>query len=102
MTEKSFKERHIKHESSFRVDDPKNSTSLSKKVLELQRKHILFDIKWEILQNSKSYRAGAEECRLCINEIYYILTSPADSILNSRNEFFNKCRHKNKFKLSSK
>ena len=100
LTEKPFKERFIKHESSFRVHDPRNATSLSKKILELQRKHILFEVEWEILQKSKSYSAGAQECRLCINEIYHILT--ADNILNSRNEFFNKCRHKNKFKLSSK
>ena len=101
LTEKTFIERYRKHTSSFRVHDPRNATSLSKKVLELQRKHVLFDIKWKILEKSKSYSAGSEECRLCISEIYHILYSPADSLLNSRNELFNQCRHKAKFKLKN-
>ena len=43
LTEKTFIDRYRKHTSSFRVHDPRNATSLSKKVLELQRKHVLFD-----------------------------------------------------------
>ena len=43
LSEQKFIERYQKHASSFRIHDPRNSTSLSKAVLELQRKHILFD-----------------------------------------------------------
>ena len=88
------------HYSSFKVHDPRNSTSLSKKVKELQRKNTLFEINWKILQKSKSYTAGSEECRLCVAEIYFILFS-ADTLLNSRSAFLNKCRHNIKFKLSN-
>ena len=42
LTEKTFLERYQKHQSSFRIHDPRNSSTLSKKVLELQRKQILF------------------------------------------------------------
>ena len=101
LTEKPLIQRIQQHESSFRVHDPRNSTSLSKKVLNLQRSHILFDVSWKILQKSKSYTSGGQECRLCLLEIYFILFTPADGKLNSRTEFFDKCRHKNKFKLSS-
>ena len=99
LSEHSFIQRYSKHLSSFRIHDPRNSTSLSKKVLELQRKHILFDISWKILQSASPYKSGSSECRLCISEIFYILFHPADATLNSRQEFSNKCRHQNKFKL---
>ena len=99
LSEKSFLDRYSKHLSSFRIHDPRNSTSLSKKVLELQRKHILFDVNWKIMQTASPYKAGSSECRLCITEIFYILFHPAEATLNSRQELTNKCRHQNKFKL---
>ena len=52
LTEQTFHERHTKHLSSFTVHDRRNSTSLSKKMLELQTKHILFDIEWKILEKT--------------------------------------------------
>ena len=99
LTEGTFLDRFRKHQSSFRVNDPRNSTSLSKKVLELKRKHTPFNINWKILQISGAYKPGGNDCRLCLEEIYYIIFHPAESTLNSRQEFLNKCRHKAKFKL---
>ena len=99
LTEKPFIERYSQHQSSFRVHDPRNFTTLSKKVLEIQRKHTLFEIEWIILEVSKSYTPGAEDCRLCLAEIYHILFFPAEASLNSRQEFLSKCRHKNKYQL---
>ena len=101
LTDNPFIQRFQKHLSSFRVHDPRNSTSLSKLVLELQRKHTLFDISWKILQTARSYRAGSPHCRLCNTEIYFILFHSADATLNSRQELTNKCRHQNKFKLNN-
>ena len=85
--------------SSFEIHDPRNSTSLSKKILELQRKHIYFDIDWKIFEKATPYSGGQSECCLCVKEIYHILFEPAGSTLNNRQEFTNKCRHQNKFKL---
>ena len=99
LTEKSFKERYRKHLSSFTVHDPRNSTTLSKNILELQRKHVYFEIDWKIIERAKPYNAGDEECRLCIKEIYHILFNQSGETLNSRQEFTNKCRHQNKFRL---
>ena len=93
LTEGKFSDRYSKHLSSFEVKDPRNSTSLSKKVGELNRKHILFDIEWKIIQEASPYNAGSLECRLFILEIYHILFRPAATSLNSRNELTNKCRH---------
>ena len=101
LTEKPLIQRIQQHNSSFRVHDPRNSTTLSKKVLNLQRNHTLFDVSWKILEKSESYTSGGQECRLGLLEVYFILFTPAEGKLNSRTEFFNKCRHKNKFKLSS-
>ena len=101
LTASPFIQRFQKHVSSFRVHDPRNSTSLSKLVLDLQRKHILFDISWEILQTARPYKAGSPQCRLCNSEVYFILYHPAEATLNSRQELTNKCRHQNKFKLNN-
>ena len=98
---KTFHERYTQHLSSFTVHDSRNSTTLSKKVKELHRKHILFDIEWKMLEKASPYKAGCEECRLCLAEIHQILFNPSDCTLNSRNELTNKCRHQNKFKLSN-
>ena len=97
----SFITRFQKHSSSFRIHDPRNSTTLSKKVLELQRNHILFDITWKILQVASPYRVCSRQYSLCSLEIYYILYQPSEASLNSRQEIANKCRHQNKFKLSN-
>ena len=99
LTGKSFKERYSKHISSFTVQDPRNSTSLSKKISELTRKHIFYDIKWEIIDKATPYKSGDKECRLCIKEIFHILSQPEDLSLNSRQEFTSKCKHQNRFKL---
>ena len=53
LTENQFIQRYQQHLSSFRTHDPRNSTSLSKKVLQLQRNRVLFDVKWKIIQKCK-------------------------------------------------
>ena len=100
LTERKFIERHKEHLTNFETRNKKNSTKLSRKIWDLQDKNKVFEIKWQILQNSKPYNAGGKECRLCLEEIGIILFQPEKASLNSRTEIFNKCRHMNKFKLS--
>ena len=64
---------------TFGIHDPRNSPSLSKAVLELQRKHILYDINWKILQTASPYKAGSSKCHLCDLETFYILFHPAEA-----------------------
>ena len=99
LTGETFKDRFRKHKSNFRTRNRKNMTSLSEKVWELEDKSINFEIKWEILQRAKPYQPGREDCQLCLAEIHYILFKPQEADLNSRKEFMNKWRHKNKSKL---
>ena len=100
LTERPFINRHTEHYRNFENGNPKNSTSLSRKVWELEDRNLGFEINWRILRNCKTYKPGSEECQLCLSEIYIILFQPDEATLNSKNEIMGKCRHTNKFKLS--
>ena len=100
LTARKFIERHTEHMRNFENRNPKNSTSLSRKIWDLQRRNIQYELKWVILQNAKPYQPGSRQCQLCLTEIFYILFKPEETTLNSREEVMNKCRHSNKFKLS--
>ena len=100
LTERKFANRHKEHYKNFENRNPKNSTSLSRKIWSLEDKNVTFEIKWKILQNCKPYKPGSAECRLCLSEIYIILFQPEEASLNSKSEIMGKCRHTNKFKLS--
>ena len=100
LTERSFKMRHTEHYRNFENRNPKNSTTLSRKIWELEDKNVNFEMKWKILQKCKPYKSGSGECRLCLAKIYIILFQPEEATLNSKNEFMGKCRHTNKFKLN--
>ena len=100
LTARSFIFRHTEHLRNFENREPKNSTSLSKKVWSLQDKNINFELKWKILQAAKPYHPGSRQCQLCLAEIYIILFQPQEATLNDKSEVMGKCRHSNKFKLS--
>ena len=100
LTERRFINRYNEHYTNFETRNPKNSTKLSKKIWKLKDEKKNFEIKWEILKRVKPYEAGNNECRLCLMEMYIILFQPEKATLNSRTEILNKCRHKNKYKLS--
>ena len=100
LTARPFIQRHTEHLTNFENRNPKNSTTLSRKIWDLKDRNIDFELKWKILQNAKPYLPGDRQCQLCLAEIYHILFKPEETTLNSRNEVINKCRHKNRFKLS--
>ena len=97
LSEGTFKDRYRQHQSNFRTRNKKNKTNLSEKVWDLEDRNVDFEIKWEILQRAIPYQAGSDDCQLCLAEIFDIIYHPEEANLNSRNEFINKCRHKNKF-----
>ena len=100
LTERRFIDRHKEHTTSFEKQDQKSNTKLSRKVWELKQQNQNYEIKWEILRKAEAYSSGNNECCLCLTEIYFILFQPEKATLNSRQEMYSKCRHKNKFKLS--
>ena len=48
LTERSFKMRHTEHYRNFENMNPKNSTSLIRKIWELEDKNVNFEMKWKI------------------------------------------------------
>ena len=71
---------------------------MSKKIWDLKHSGILYDIEWKI--RGESYEPGNKFCKLCHEEVYQILYyNERESLVNSRNELYKKCRHKEKFKL---
>ena len=82
-------------------------TTLSTKVWELKDKGLPIDIKWNILHQTKPYKAGMKSCDVCLLEKTRILLGRngpeelADNVilLNKRTEVTSKCRHR--LKLTS-
>ena len=101
LTEGAFKYRLYGHNSSFKNNKGKNNTMLSKHVWWLKSNNIPYQLEWKILGKAKSYNPVTKVCRLCLLEKYFIMYKPETATLNSRDEFFNPCRHKWKFMLSN-
>ena len=100
LSANKFFARYYQHKSNFTNLNQKSQTTLTTEVRSLNRKHINFELEWRILKTSHPYSAGANKCRLCLEEIFWIIYHPADSSLNCRKEFMSKCRHQRKFLLS--
>ena len=99
-SEPPFKQRFANHTQSFNKAAHKNSTRLSQYVWDLKDQSAIFSIKWDIQARSSKYKCGSGKCDLCLAEKLSILKSNPDVSLNKRSEIANKCRHKNKHKLS--
>ena len=101
LTEGAFKYRLYGHNSSFKSNKQKNNTMLSKHVWWLKSNNIAYQLEWKILGKAKAYNPITKVCRLCLLEKYFIMYKPETATLNSRDEFFNPCRHKWKYMLSN-
>ena len=98
-TANTFKTRFRNHKSSFKINERKCSTQLSKFVWE-NGLNPAPNIEWKILNKCPSYLPGNKYCQLCLEEkmrLIHRLTHP--STLNSRSEMFQLCPHKKKFTL---
>ena len=101
LTEGPFKYRLYGHNSSFKSQKNKNKTMLSKHIWWLKSNNINYQLEWKILGKAKGYNSVTKVCRLCLQEKYFIMYKPETATLNSRDEFFNPCRHKWKHFLSN-
>ena len=86
---------------SFRHENKRNSTELSKAVWKCKDKGGDPQLQWEVTAQSYPYEPGAKECNLCNDEKLAILMADPSTSLNKRSELISKCRHKNKFKLKN-
>ena len=95
----SFKLRYGNHKNSFVNLKKKNDTELSNYIWQLKNLNKSFKIDWKIITKCKCYSKGSLNCKLCLTEKMYILTSDKIKTINNR-ELILKCHHKNKFKLN--
>ncbi|GAB1601832.1 hypothetical protein Ahia01_000461700 [Argonauta hians] len=102
-TMNELKFRIYQHLYSFRHEERRNTTKLSKLVWNLHDRGIGYEIKWNILDNAQPYRQGTFHkkpvCRLCLAEKYYILFQNSTGI-NERTELVKKCSHISRFLMS--
>ena len=100
LSEPTFKLRYADHLTSFRYRKHMKKTSLSKFVWSLKDNNISYDIKWSISRFAPAHKNGSKSCCLCLAEkIDIAYHTDKSTLINSRSEIMNKCRHKSKFKL---
>ena len=89
-----FKKRWANHKKSFTHEKYEKETELSKHIWDLKRKQADYDIKWKILEKSKTFNPVTGICSLCTAEKFNIIYKSELGSLNKRNEVRNHCRHK--------
>ena len=99
MCSTTFIVRHRNNKSSFINEHLEQKSTLSKFIWKLKRKNIGYNIQWDYLKSSKSYKPGDRACGLCLAEAKSIIFKKEFATLNKRNEILQNCRHKFKFKL---
>ena len=100
LTVGDFKTRYRNHTKSFNHKKYKMETELSKLVWSLKDKRKSYSIKWKIIAKAPAYRCGTRRCDLCTTEKMLIAMAD-DTCINKRDEFVSRCRHRQKYKLSS-
>ena len=101
LTSTEFKSRLAVHKHSFKNSDL-NQTSLSQHIHELKNQNIEFNISWKIVDRGKPFSPVSSKCDLCTKEKYHIIFKSDQTHLNSRNEMYSNCRHKQSVLLVAK
>ena len=98
-TENTFKLRYNNHTKSFRNEQYKNETTLSKFLWDNNIQNTA-KIEWTFEKNCKPYTPGATFCDICVSEKSSIIRN-LNSVhsLNKRTDIANKCPHKKKHML---
>jgi len=77
---------------SFKHENKKNDTELSKYLWQLKEKKKYFTIMWEILAKARAYPNLTKQCNLCISEKFFTISKPYLATLNKRIELISTCR----------
>ena len=101
LTENTFKKRWDSHQTSFRHQNYRNATELSKFAWYQKENGINYEMKWDIHTRTYAFRNGSKNCDLCLSEKTAIALADPRTTLNNRTEMLSKCRHKWKHKLGS-
>ena len=90
ITAGDFKTRYRNNTKSFRHEEYKNNTELSKYVLKLKSENSQYTIKWSIMNKVKAYKPGSKRCNLCLEEKLLIMKAKKTECLNKRSDLFSK------------
>ena len=91
----NFKNRYGNHKSSMKIKDEKRDTTLSAHYWKEKEAGKEPKVSWVLLDKGlEDYNPTSGICNLCVREKYFILFEPDKSSLNSRQEIFGFCRHK--------
>ena len=102
LTEGTFKTRFNNHTSSFRNQQRKHATELSKYIWTLKDSDARYSVKWKIIKRCRPYSNKTKRCNLCLYEKFIIICHPELCSLNTRNELISTCRHRKKHLLCNK
>ena len=97
----NFKERYRNHTASFRHQNKRNETELSKHIWTLKDNNKPFTIKWRIIKQCRPYSNVSNKCNLCIFEKFVIICKKNLCSLNKRNELASSCPHRNRYLLKN-
>ena len=97
LTTNQFKTRFRNHTASFRNENKRNATELSKHIWSLKDSKTEFAITWKVLARARPYSNVTKRCNLCITEKFFIICKLGAGTLNKRNELASACRHATKY-----
>ena len=89
---------HLGDASRFDPDKPEGSR-LSQHIGNLFLNNIPYTLNWTILSQKRHFSPVSNFCMLCNVEKAFIIYNPEISSLNSRNELFGFCFHKERYLL---
>ena len=95
-----WKFRYYNHINTFTHVQHANKTALSKFIWNLKNKLQTPIIKWSLLSHARPPNNFYSKCGICLEEkLQMLIFRNRNDLLNHRNEFISKCRHKEQFKL---
>ena len=94
LTEGTFKTRFDNHTSTFRNQQRKHATELSKYIWTLKDSDVRYSVKWKIIERCRPYSNKTKKCNLCLYEKCIIIFHPELCSLNTRNELISTCRQR--------
>ena len=99
--EGEFKLCYNNHTISFKRKKGIKNTELPKYLWKLKEENIDYNLQWRVKAYGSTYKCGTRKCDLSLTEKKIIARSDPKKLLNKQTELVSKCRHRNKFLLSS-
>ena len=93
--------RYSNHKKYFNHEKHKNDTQLSNELWKIKASKEEPVLVWKILRQYQSYNVNTKRCLLCLNEELQIAIYREDNMVKKRTETISKCRHRNKYALTS-